>query len=89
MIRSVLRITCFIAALGGAAALTACDDIGEALGMEHKTPDEGKIVTNQPLSLPPDYTLKPPRETSKADDPDSTDHPSPTDPGIHSQDSSK
>ena len=87
--KAVLRISFVLASLGGMAALTACDDIGEALGMEHKTPDEGNITTNPPLSLPPDYTLKPPRETSKSDDPKSTEHPEPTDPQIHNQDITK
>ncbi len=87
--KAVLRISFVLASIGCIAALSACDDIGEALGMEHKTPDEGPITTNQPLSLPPDYTLKPPRETPKSEDPKSTDNPAPTDPQIHSQDSSK
>jgi hypothetical protein len=71
-----------ILALGALAALSACDDLGEALGMSHSRPDEGTIVTNQPLALPPDYTLKPPRETSKDVDPASTDHPASPDPDL-------
>ena len=71
-----------LAGLMSLALLTACDDLGEALGMEHSKPDEGTIVTNQPLALPPDYTLLPPRETPKDQDTSSTDHPASTDPDL-------
>ena len=64
------------------ASLTACDDLQQALGMERSQPDEGKVRTNPPLSLPPDYNLKPPRESSKEADPNSTENGGPTDPSL-------
>ena len=39
--------------------------IGEALGMDRTTPDEKAVTTNDPLSLPPDFDLKPPRESAE------------------------
>ncbi len=69
-------------ALTALVCLSGCDDIGAALGMNHAKPDEGPVTTNQPLALPPDYTLKPPRETAKGTDPQSTDHPASTDPDL-------
>lgn len=42
-------------------ALSGCSDARKALGMEKSTPDEFKIVNRAPLSLPPDYALRPPQ----------------------------
>jgi hypothetical protein len=41
--------------------LTACDDARRLLGREKAPPDEFKIVSRAPLSLPPDYALRPPQ----------------------------
>ncbi len=71
-----------LAALMGVATLTACDDLGSALGMSRANPDEGVVKTEQPLALPPDYSLRPPRETPKDVDPQSTDHPASPDPDL-------
>jgi hypothetical protein len=54
-------------ALGALALLTVsvglggCGDTRKALGYEKATPDEFRIVTRAPLSLPPDYSLRPPQ----------------------------
>ena len=32
----------------------------EALGLTKRSPDEFQVVTNAPLSMPPDYNLRPP-----------------------------
>lgn len=47
----------------GAAALTlaGCQDVRNALGFDKSPPDEFRIVTRAPLSLPPDYSLRPPQ----------------------------
>lgn len=42
-------------------ALSGCSSIGEALGAEKVTPDEFRTVTIAPLSVPPEYNLRPPR----------------------------
>lgn len=44
-----------------AVGLGGCTDTRKALGYEKATPDEFKIVTRAPLSLPPDYALRPPQ----------------------------
>lgn len=47
--------------LGGAAlALGGCDNARSALGMEKQAPDEFAVVTRAPLTMPPDYGLRPP-----------------------------
>ena len=56
---------CIAAGLGAmalAAALTACEGgIGDALGLGKKAPDEYTVVRSAPLTLPPEFTLRPPR----------------------------
>jgi hypothetical protein len=47
--------------LCGAAALTGCDSASRAFGVAKVTPDEFRVVTKAPLSLPPDYSLRPPQ----------------------------
>ena len=74
-----------LAALIAVGGLTACDDLAQALGLERSSVEDGPVATNQPLTIPPDYTLKPPRETPKESDPQSDEHPATTDPSIHSQ----
>lgn len=51
-----------VAALVGLAlALGACSDTRRALGWEKAAPDEFRVVSRAPLSLPPDYALRPPQ----------------------------
>ena len=49
-----------IAALLGAACLGGCDTASKAFGLSKVTPDEFRVVTKAPLTLPPDYSLRPP-----------------------------
>jgi hypothetical protein len=44
-----------------AVSLSACDDARRLLGKDKAPPDEFKIVSRAPLSLPPDYALRPPQ----------------------------
>jgi len=44
----------------GAAGLGGCQATSHALGMSKITPDEFRVVTKAPLTLPPDYSLRPP-----------------------------
>ena len=56
--RAAIRVVSVIAAL---LLLAACgDDTRKLLGLDKKSPDEFKIVSRAPLSLPPDYALRPP-----------------------------
>jgi hypothetical protein len=48
------------AALLAAAGLSGCDSASKAFGMAKVTPDEFRVVTKAPLTLPPDYSLRPP-----------------------------
>ena len=51
-----------LGALALAATLSACEGgIGDALGLGKKAPDEFAVVRSAPLTLPPDFTLRPPR----------------------------
>jgi len=44
-----------------AVALTGCDSLRDAAGMEKSAPDEFAVTTKAPLVIPPDYNLQPPR----------------------------
>ena len=56
-IRSLLIVSA--AALIGASACTS--GVRQALGAERATPDEFRVVTIAPLTVPPEYNLRPPR----------------------------
>lgn len=61
-------------ALAGALSLSACAEVRQELGMGRHSPDEFTVVKRAPLTLPPEYALRPPSpdnlppasETSKA-----------------------
>ncbi len=42
-------------------ALSACQDAKRALGYEKAPPDEFQVVSRAPLSMPPDFSLRPPQ----------------------------
>ena len=42
-------------------ALSGCDSLRSAAGMEKSAPDEFAVTTKAPLVIPPDYNLRPPR----------------------------
>jgi hypothetical protein len=42
--------------------LAACNNVKEELGVGRHSPDEFAVVKRAPLTLPPDYTLRPPEE---------------------------
>jgi hypothetical protein len=49
--------------IGALLALTACgqmEGIKKQLGMTKQAPDEFRVVSRAPLSLPPEFTLRPP-----------------------------
>ncbi|HEY1749884.1 MAG TPA: DUF3035 domain-containing protein [Caulobacteraceae bacterium] len=49
------------ALLIGAAGLAGCQSAERAFGLAKVTPDEFRVVTKAPLTLPPDYSLRPPQ----------------------------
>lgn len=42
-----------------AAGLAGCSDFRQAIGTEKSAPDEFQVVVRPPLSLPPDFNLRP------------------------------
>jgi hypothetical protein len=53
----------FLAAAFLPLVLTGCgsDDISRTFGMSRDSPDEFTVTTRAPLSMPPNYALRPPR----------------------------
>lgn len=45
----------------GCVLMTGCDETKRALGYERKSPDAFKSYTRQPLYMPPNYALRPPK----------------------------
>lgn len=52
------RGACLLVAL---ALLSGCADVREMMGFSREGPDEFAVVTHQPLVIPPDFRLRPPR----------------------------
>lgn len=42
-------------------ALSACSEVKRSLGYEKAPPDEFQVVQRAPLSMPPDFSLRPPQ----------------------------
>lgn len=57
---SVRALTAASVALVAAIALSGCTDARRALGFEKAPPDEFQVVERAPLSMPPDFSLRPP-----------------------------
>jgi|CXWL01.1.fsa_nt_gi hypothetical protein len=50
-----------VAILAAASAASGCSSLSQSLGAGKASPDEFRVVTRAPLTLPPDYALRPPR----------------------------
>lgn len=57
---SVQRVLVVGCCLGLMVALSGCGNARRALGMAKQAPDEFAVVTRAPLTMPPDYGLRPP-----------------------------
>jgi hypothetical protein len=61
-----------------AVALSGCDTLRSAAGMDKSAPDEFAVTTKAPLVIPPDYNLQPPRPgavpTNQVDPTDSAEN---------------
>lgn len=57
--RKPIALVALVAA--AAAASSGCSTMARSLGVTKTTPDEFRVVTRAPLTLPPDYSLRPPR----------------------------
>ncbi len=49
-----------LALVGLVLALAACGDTAQSLGLGRNPPDEFAVVERPPLSMPPEFTLRPP-----------------------------
>ena len=58
-----LRVAAQLAAVAGLLGLGACsgDELTRTFGLTRDAPDEFQVTTRAPLSMPPDFTLRPPR----------------------------
>lgn len=50
-----------MAILAAATAASGCASVQRAVGATKAAPDEFRVVARAPLTLPPDYSLRPPR----------------------------
>lgn len=62
MTRSVILGMALVVAAG---SLGGCTDFRRALGLEKAPPDEFSVIQGAPLTLPPDFGLRPPHNTDK------------------------
>ena len=51
----------FVAACGFGLAACSGDELTRTFGLTRDAPDEFQVTTRAPLSMPPDFTLRPPR----------------------------
>src|SRR6201991_1574892 len=49
-----------LALILAAPSLGACQNAKEMMGMTKRSPDEFQVVSRAPLSMPPDFSLRPP-----------------------------
>ncbi len=61
--RPVARACLALACASGLAALSGCsgDTLSRTFGLTRDSPDEFLVTTRAPLSMPPDFTLRPPQ----------------------------
>ncbi len=55
------RTITLLALVAAASATSGCAALGRAVGATKVSPDEFRVVSQAPLTLPPDYSLRPPR----------------------------
>ena len=53
-------IALYVSVITAGALLAGCEATKETLGLTKRSPDEFRVVSRAPLSLPPDYNLRPP-----------------------------
>src|SRR5215831_6080071 len=53
-------LTTILAVGVASAALSGCDSMRRAAGLNKKSPDEFAVTTKAPLVIPPDFNLRPP-----------------------------
>jgi hypothetical protein len=63
-VRNMTKKLTLLAACAIILSLSACSDMKKELGVGRNSPDEFTVVKRAPLTLPPDYDLRPPVEGS-------------------------
>lgn len=53
------KVLLAVALLAGVGVLSACSDMKKSLGIENSAPNEFMVTTRAPLTLPPDFDLRP------------------------------
>lgn len=61
MTRGILALN-IVVLTGLGLVLSGCSGIGEALGLSKRPPDEFEVMAKKPLTVPPDFNLRPPAE---------------------------
>ncbi|RZO35350.1 MAG: DUF3035 domain-containing protein [Rhodospirillaceae bacterium] len=61
MVQTVSNRFSVVVLMIGTLLVGACDGAREAIGIGKQSPDEFAVVTRVPLSIPPDFSLRPPR----------------------------
>lgn len=56
-----IRLLPVLTLLCGALTLGACEGVKEQLGLNKQSPDEFRVVSRAPLTIPPEFSLRPPR----------------------------
>lgn len=56
----------FFLLAGVLSLLQGCDTLRSTFGLDHYQPDAFNVPTNPPLTLPPDYNLRPPVDGSSS-----------------------
>jgi hypothetical protein len=57
---SAVRVGIGAVCLAAGVALAGCGDVKRAIGIEPTSPDEFAVESRAPLTIPPDYQLRPP-----------------------------
>lgn len=57
---TINRVMTAVILTGALAATAGCQSTKQALGMTKVVPDEFRVVTMAPLTVPPEYSLRPP-----------------------------
>jgi hypothetical protein len=58
---STTKVITLLAVAAAASTASGCSSLAHSIGAGKQTPDEFRVVTQAPLTLPPDYSLRPPR----------------------------
>ena len=59
--RATRALTLPFLCLAGALLISGCSDLKKAIGLERSTPDEFAVESRAPLTMPPDFNLRPPQ----------------------------